>query len=289
MDNMVAPSTLSIRRIFHPTDFSPDSMTAFVHALRLTCLARAELTIMHVDPAVGREDFEDFPRVRPMLIQWGLLQDGSAKQDVARLGIQIQKVRAIAENPAQALRNYLAAPPTDLLVLSTHQREGLARLTQQAVSESIARAAHAKTLFVPSHVDGFVSSQTGATTLRRILIPVTRHPHPQPAIDFAVRLASAIGSDHVLFELVHVGEEHERPKVTMPEQSGWTWKILTAKGNPVEWILAAGSEFDVDLIVMMTEDHTGFLDAVQGSTTERVLRGARCPLLAIPSPTEPAS
>ncbi len=280
---------LSFRQIFHPTDFSDNDSTAFAHALKLACVAQAELTIMHVDPAVGREDFEDFPRVRPMLIQWGLLPDGSAKQDVARLGIQIKKVRAIAENPAQALRNYLAVSPADLLVLSTHQREGLARLLQPAVAEPIARAAHANTLFVPAHVEGFVSGQTGATTLRRILIPVTQHPHPQPAIDFAVQFASAIGSGHVLFELVHVGEENERPKVTMPEQSGWTWNTLAAKGNPVEWILAAGSAFDVDLIVMMTEGHTGFMDAVQGSTTERVLRGARCPLLAIPSPTEPVS
>jgi nucleotide-binding universal stress UspA family protein len=98
-----------------------------------------------------------------------------------------------------------------------------------------------------------------------------------------------LGSDTVLFELVHIGEEEKLPTLTLPERTGWTWQTLTAKGNPVEWILAVGSDFDVDLIVMMTEGHTGFLDAVQGSTTERVLRGARCPLLAIPVTSAPAS
>jgi nucleotide-binding universal stress UspA family protein len=47
--------------------------------------------------------------------------------------------------------------------------------------------------------------------------------------------------------------------------------------------LAAGAEFDVDLIVMMTERHTSLFDLLCGSTTERVVRGARCPLLAIPA------
>jgi nucleotide-binding universal stress UspA family protein len=34
--------------------------------------------------------------------------------------------------------------------------------------------------------------------------------------------------------------------------------------------------------VMTTEGHDSMLDMLRGSTTERVLRGARCPLLALP-------
>ncbi|HRC44731.1 MAG TPA: universal stress protein, partial [Nitrospira sp.] len=55
----------TIHRIFHPTDFSQDSQVAFAHALKLALVFRAELTIMHVDPAVSPEGFEDFPRIRP--------------------------------------------------------------------------------------------------------------------------------------------------------------------------------------------------------------------------------
>jgi nucleotide-binding universal stress UspA family protein len=50
-----------------------------------------------------------------------------------------------------------------------------------------------------------------------------------------------------------------------------------------EWILAAGADFDADLIVMTTEGHNSLFDLLRGSTTERVVRGARCPLLAIPA------
>ena len=35
----------------------------------------------------------------------------------------------------------------------------------------------------------------------------------------------------------------------------------------------------MDLVVMASRGHDGFLDALRGSTTERVLRQVTCPLL----------
>ena len=274
---------LPFRQIFHPTDFSAADSTAFAHAVKLTYLAQGELTMMHVDPAIERKDFEDFPRIRPLLARWGVLQEGCSKADVAKLGVQIKRVRAVADNAAGAILQQLMAHPTELLVLSTHQHEGLARLTHHAVAEPVARGSHARTLFVPAGVEGFVSAETGRTNLTRVLIPIAHTPHPQPAIDLAADLASMLGSEKVLFELVHLGTEAEPPKFTKPERPGWSWDTLVAKGDPVEWILAAGADFDVDLIVMTTEGHTSLFDLLRGSTTERVLRGARCPLLAIPA------
>jgi len=279
MANESPPSAPSFRQIFHPTDRAAREQEAFAHALKLTCLAQANLTIMHVGP----EDFDDFPRVRPMLQKWGLLPEGSAKEDVTNLGVHISKVRTLADHAAAAILRQLALQPADLLVMSTHQREGLARLTHEAVAEPVARGAHVKTLFVPAGVEGFVSTQTGAIKLERILIPVAHHPNPQPAIDAAVELAGALGLEKVLFELVYVGDETTFPKINKPAQPGWRWERLIAKGNAVDWIVAAGQDFDVDLIVMTTAGHHSVIDMLRGSTTERVLRVARSPLLAIPA------
>ena len=274
---------LPFRRIFHPTDFSAEDSAAFAHAVKLTCLVQGELTMMHVDPAIGSQDFEESPRIRPLLARWGILPEGSSKEDVAKLGIQIKRVRAVADNATDAILRQLTAHPTELLVLSTHQREGFARLTHHAIAEPLVRGSHARTLFVPAGVEGFVSAETGNTNLTRVLIPIAHKPHPQPAIDLAAELASTLGSEKVLFELVHLGKEADPPKFTNPERPGWSWETLVAKGDPVEWILAAGADFDVDLIVMMTEGHTSLFDLLRGSTTERVIRGARSPLLAIPA------
>ena len=53
-------------------------------------------------------------------------------------------------------------------------------------------------------------------------------------------------------------------------------------GNVIDAILETARTEDADLIVMATDGRDGFLDAFRGSHSERVLRQAPCPLLAIP-------
>lgn len=45
----------------------------------------------------------------------------------------------------------------------------------------------------------------------------------------------------------------------------------------------AAVDLAADLIVMGTRGNHGFLDAIRGSTFERVLRGAKRPLLTVPA------
>jgi nucleotide-binding universal stress UspA family protein len=42
------------------------------------------------------------------------------------------------------------------------------------------------------------------------------------------------------------------------------------------------NQIDADVVAMPTAGHHGILDALRGSTTERVLRHAGCPVLAMP-------
>ena len=55
-------------------------------------------------------------------------------------------------------------------------------------------------------------------------------------------------------------------------------------GDPVDEIAAAAELVRADLVVMPTEGRQGVFDALRGSTTERVLRRVRCPVLAVPAP-----
>ena len=83
---------------------------------------------------------------------------------------------------------------------------------------------------------------------------------------------------------MHAGTEPDVDTLVLPQKADWSWNQLFGKGDPVEWTLAAGAEFDVDLIVMATKGQDSLMDMLRGTTAERVLRGARCPLLAIPAP-----
>jgi nucleotide-binding universal stress UspA family protein len=55
------------------------------------------------------------------------------------------------------------------------------------------------------------------------------------------------------------------------------------QGDVLDRIVQEEREWSPDLIALTTQGHVGFLDALRGSTTERVVRGARCPVLAIPA------
>ena len=51
----------------------------------------------------------------------------------------------------------------------------------------------------------------------------------------------------------------------------------------VSIILQTAEEQQADLIAMPTAGHHGFLDAMRGSTTERVVRHAPRPVLSVPA------
>lgn len=277
-----SPAPLPFQRILHPSDFSEDSHTGLIHAVKLAVAAHGELSIMHIDPDVPRKDFEDFPQVRPLLERWGLLPHGSPREQVADLGIAIKKTRTVAKNRIEGILQYLAKHPADLLVMSTNQHEGLARWQHESVAEPVARGSQMATLFVPAQVEGFVEKDSGQPKLRRVLVPVSAEYSPQLAIDTTAQLAAALGCDNLTVIVVQVGDDRTLHSLRYPMKTGWLWHTMACQGNVVEVILAMGKDFDVDLIVMTTSKQHTLLDLMRGSTTERVLRGARCPLLALP-------
>jgi nucleotide-binding universal stress UspA family protein len=57
--------------------------------------------------------------------------------------------------------------------------------------------------------------------------------------------------------------------------------VVTGKAS--QQILALADDRLADLIVMGVAGHTPFARAVMGSTTHRVVRDARCPVLTVPA------
>jgi len=80
-----------------------------------------------------------------------------------------------------------------------------------------------------------------------------------------------------------VGARRTAPAVDLPRSPGWSFDMIVKRGDVVDEILKAESDWHPDFMVLATQGHLDFLDALRGSTTERVLRGAHCPVLAIPA------
>jgi nucleotide-binding universal stress UspA family protein len=273
-------------RIVHPTDFSKSGETAFAHALKIALQSKAELELVHVQAhEIGSEKdahWKDFPGVRATLARWQVLPADAKPEDMDKLGLRVKKVVNSGADPLEAMIAYCEEHPPDLLVLATHQRGGLSRWLHKAVAEPLARRAHAMTMFVPESARSFVSPANGVVSLRRVLVPVDHAPSAQAALEEAYFLASGFDRRGVVFKLLHVGTDTGMPTPYLPHRTGWRWEKSLVPGDPVERILKEAVDWSPDLIVMATQGHRGFLDALRGSTTERVLRGVHCPVLAVP-------
>jgi len=273
------PSPLSV---FHPSDFTPQSEVAFMHALKLALAGESRLTILHADaPGSRYAHWHDFPSVRTVLERWDLIEDGATRAQVHELGVDVEKIELIGDDPVETMLDYLSRHPADLLVLATRGREGMPRFLQGSVAEPLARGAGTMALFVPHGVDGFVNPDDGTTRLERVIIPVDHKPSPAPAVRAAVAVSAALGVPDVTIELLHVGDT--APRVHPDVLAGRGAEIRTREGSVVDAILDEATEQQAGLIVMATEGHHGVLDALRGSTTEQVLRRAPCPVLAVPS------
>jgi nucleotide-binding universal stress UspA family protein len=270
-----------VESVFHPSDFSEASEIAFVHALKAALVAKARLSVLHV--TVGSDvDWQDFPGVRDTLERWKLIPKGSPESAVGQLGIDVCKVVASSTDPVSACLDYLEEVPADLIVLAVRQREGRMRWLGKSVGKPVARQAGQMTLFIPHGVEGFVSRANGSVSLRSILIPVASKPRPQPALEATVRIIRNLELSPGTVTLLHAGPASEMPAVKLPEDTGWTWQRAARAGEPVDVILQAATEFGADLIVMTTDGPDGFLDGLRGTTSERVLRKARCPVANLP-------
>jgi nucleotide-binding universal stress UspA family protein len=255
---------------------------AFVHALKLALASRSDLTLFHVARGAEAEDHADeFPRVRETLKQWGLTPPHSQRDVEDALGLRVRNVVVGGHDPTDAVLRYLGDHPADLMVLATHQRGGVARWLYREVALQLARRAALIALFVPPGVDGFVDFDTGHVRLQRILMPVDRHPHPSPAIEMLPAIVGAFHSGAVTVELLHVGTAATIPRVHLPKVDGWTWTTRVVQGDVVEEILRTAAAGPASLMALTTQGRRGFLDALRGSTTERVVRGALCPVLAV--------
>ena len=272
---------LSIKRILHPTDFTLDSDIAFAHALGIAINAGATLDLLHV--ADNKKEFNKskFPSIRQTLSRWGCYH--SLSQDSINSGFKVNKIIEEQSDPVKAVLQFLDKHSTDLIVLASHKTDQPIKWFNKSVSEPIARKSHVMTLFIPHGNQGFVSYNKGKITLRNVLVPVDVEPQPQLAIDAASLFGKILNIGEANFELIHVGDDGRLPSLRFPENNGWKWNLNIREGKIVQEIIAFGHENNTELAVLTTRGHHGFLDALRGSITERVLHGVNCPLLSIPA------
>jgi nucleotide-binding universal stress UspA family protein len=144
-------------------------------------------------------------------------------------------------------------------------------------------------------------------TIRQILCPTDFSPTARRAVEHAVDLARTFGAQVVLLnvlpeftyplrsfgmvasfpnlrEELHKRAAEELEAVRKTVDPAIKVRTELRDGPAHVQILATADEIKADLIVIGTHGHTGLKHVVLGSTAERVVRLAKCPVMTVRSP-----
>lgn len=272
-------------RILVTTDFSPESRRAFFHALAFAVAKQARLTLLHSGSESRRSvPWDDFPGVRETLAGWELLPEDAPRAAVSEmLNIGVAKMAVRDNDPRQGITDYLRRNPTDLLVMATRGRTGLARLFNPSVAETVSDLTHSHTLMLPKNGSGFVDPNTGKAEIKRVLCVLDMQPDPGPAISYLQQWLPALGGGDIEILVLHTCDAEQASDLALPHAPGQQWRQEVRSGEPVEIIVNAAREMQAELVVMSTRGRLGLFERLRGSPADKTMHELHLPLLSIPS------
>lgn len=142
-----------LRRILHPTDFSPASRASFARAVSMAKAEHAELLLVHVlmlqlamagDGYMSPKVYDD---MEAAALKYGQkrLNDLAVKARQGGVRAKTLLLHGVAD---QQIIRAARSKKADLIVIGTHGRTGLARLFLGSVASRVVAGAHCPVLTV---------------------------------------------------------------------------------------------------------------------------------------------
>jgi nucleotide-binding universal stress UspA family protein len=203
--------------------------------------------------------------------------------------------------PSQVILETARQKNADLIVIGTRGLSGLRHLLLGSTAERVVQHAHCPVLTVhPGDADKHRSIDT-------VLVPTDFSQDAETAYSAALELLGrGNGTKVILLHVYHLpyeytaygtiptsldyfkdveGAAEDRLTALTEELKGKGFQVETIarEGFPPEVILAEAEAAGADLIAMGTHGRTGLAHLVLGSTAERVVQRADCPVLTLRS------
>jgi nucleotide-binding universal stress UspA family protein len=197
----------------------------------------------------------------------------------------------------------------DLVVMGTHGISGFERLLLGSVTEKVLHKIHTPLLAISQNVPATVVAAEAEGRLGTILIATDLGTGAMDTVKYAFALGTRYGARIVLLHVVPppmaffgpmeapwpgavdmegLAERVEKDGLNRLESlvpaklsQGCQVEFLVRRGNPSAVILDAASEHKAELVVVGAHGHGSIDLGWVGSTCHRVLRAAKCPVLAV--------
>ncbi|HJS57327.1 MAG TPA: universal stress protein [Vicinamibacteria bacterium] len=294
---MTAPA-LRLRHVLCPTDFSEFSERALRNAVAIASTQRSTLTIVHVFPYAAPIGAGMPPALVQQLgpaARQKLLERLQAFAEPARAAGLWPQTILLEGDPAREIGRLAEVLSADMLVLGSHGRRGLERFVRGSVTEELVRRAPCPVLTVchgesPEVEENAVQRILCATDLRSNAGGELAH-----AISLAAQSRAKLTVVHVLETLIDATPGSEVTKAlrwnyehaarqrlleAVPEEIRQLIPIreVVVAGRAHEQILRVARE-EASQLIVLGASHQGALERLWfGSTTQRVVREAPCPV-----------
>jgi nucleotide-binding universal stress UspA family protein len=303
---------LTLRRILVPIDFSPESLKTIRYAKRLSERFGAKLHLVHVLtpltsavvprrmplPSISSEQLaaDAAKRLRELAAEFSLpTRPRPYSVATGRIADEISKAARVTR--------------AELIAIATRGYTGLKRAFLGSTTETVVRNAPCPVLVVRENErwSGNQSARKAPLQFRKILVPLDFSEASRLGLEYALAFAQEFHAAVVLFHAVMVtglvlanrhtaaqlptliasqrdyakGEMEELRKVI--SRKGGEVETKIAVGSPVEQIANHVAKAGVDLIITSTHGRSGLSRVFIGSTAERIVRYATCPVLVVPN------
>ena len=303
--------------ILVPLDGSPLSEQALPVACELACRSRATLRLVHVHVPVTATPIhiDGMPVVDENLQSLGKAHAHAYLDRIRdRLGTQVFPIAVAvldtsdpdAHEPTvpATLAAHAATSGTDLIVMTTRGRGGLARLWLGSVAAALVLASPVPVLSLRPGEP--VSPAEHSHVFRRILIPLDGSARAEAILEPALALGDLAGAEYTLLQVVepfglagyaphahairlnaqvtqegHAAAQHYLNDLAERLRAGGR-KVHTRTRlaeRPADAILAVAREEGSDVIALATHGRSGLTRLVVGSVADKVRRGAEMPVL----------
>jgi nucleotide-binding universal stress UspA family protein len=287
---------ITINKILCPVDFFPASDAAVNYAAGLAANYDATLHLLHVMAPVIPGSFE-FPMATVDItksVEESCRRELKVLEEALRdTGVRVQ-IDLRSGDVYDEIKRVIEIEKPDLLVMGTHGRRGAERWFMGSTTEKMLR--HTPVPLVTISATG--DKAASPPRFRRILVTTDFSDGTPDALAYAFSVAQENESNVTLLHVLHdvsmdlsgkyresliSGVQKQLDEMVPREARNWC-EINTRveTGVPYRIILRTLEEEKVDLLVMNIHGK-GMLDrALLGSTAERVVRAASCPVMMIP-------
>ncbi|MDH4163895.1 MAG: universal stress protein [Nitrospirota bacterium] len=244
-----------------------------------------------------QEEFAILPSQMEKRFEAGTHVCLQAKKDLnARFGLNGSVESFVCEGePAAVLADIAQGKKADLIALGTYGRKGLNRLLMGSVTSEVILSAPCDVLVVKRPCAECTGSYTS------LLVPFDGSEFSKKAMTRALEMAKAEGTKVTVLYVIPRYEEMmefyrsesikkslmlEAEKVVqqakdMAAGMGITVATAIREGHASDEIAATAAKLENDLIAMGTYGWKGMSKAIMGSTTNRVISHANCPILVV--------